>query len=133
MGDDMSGDRTEKGISLAGKMMGEGVAAQMKAGLESSRFGAGLSKLALEHVFNGVWARPGLDLRSRSLVTLGILIALRQSEELKVHVMAAIRNGCTVYEIEEVLYHATAYAGFPAAVLATGAAKEVLREEGLIE
>jgi 4-carboxymuconolactone decarboxylase len=64
---------------------------------------------------------------------MGMLIALRQTDELKVHVKGAIRNGCTVQEIEETIYHATAYAGFPAAVQAAAAATEVLRREGLVK
>jgi 4-carboxymuconolactone decarboxylase len=126
-------DKFATGIKIAGEMMGEDVVAVIKASVGSTRFGAGLGALALEHVFNGVWARPGLDRRARSLVTMGILIALRQTEEFKVHVMVAIRNGCTVQEIEEAIYHATAYAGFPAAVQATAVATEVLRKQGLIE
>jgi len=126
-------DKFAAGIKIAGEMMGEGVVKTIQASVGSTRFGAGLGPLAVEHVFNGVWARPGLDRRARSLVTMGILIALRQIEEFKVHVMVAIRHGCTVKEIEEAIYHATAYAGFPAGVQATTAATEVLLKEGLIE
>jgi 4-carboxymuconolactone decarboxylase len=121
------------GLKIAGEMMGEDVVAALEAGAGSSHFCAGLATLALEHVFNGVWTRPGLDRRGRSLITMAMLIALRQTEELKVHVMGAIRNGCTVQEIEETICHATAYVGFPAAVQAAAAATEVLRKEGLIE
>jgi 4-carboxymuconolactone decarboxylase len=126
-------DPCAAGLKIAGELMGEEVVAAITASAGSNRFGAALGPLSLEHVFNGVWARPGLDWRGRSLVTLGILLALRQTEEFKVHVMVAIRNGCTVREIEEAIYHATAYAGFPAAVQATAAATEVLRKQGLIE
>jgi len=121
------------GLKIAADMMGQEVATALQASAGSTRFGGQLGVLALDHVFCGIWARPGLDLRSRSLVTLGILIALRQPEELKVHVMAAIRNGCTVKEIEEAIYHATAYTGFPAAVQAAAVADEVLRAQGLIQ
>jgi 4-carboxymuconolactone decarboxylase len=126
-------DEIAAGLKIAGELMGEDVVGAIKASVGSTRFGAGLGALALDHVFNGVWARPGLDRRARSLVTMGILIALRQTEELKVHVMVAIRNGCTVREIEEAIYHATAYAGFPAAVQAVAVASEALRKQGLIE
>lgn len=126
-------DEFAAGLKIAGELMGEDVVGAIQASVGSNRFGAGLGALALDHVFNGVWARPGLDRRARSLVTMGILIALRQTEELKVHVTVAIRNGCTVHEIEEAIYHATAYAGFPAAVQAVAAASEALRKQGLIE
>lgn len=66
-------------------------------------------------------------------MTLGILVALGQLDELKIHVVAAIRNGCTIQEIDEALLHSTAYAGFPRASQATNAAAEALRAQGLIE
>jgi 4-carboxymuconolactone decarboxylase len=84
-------------------------------------------------VFDKLWSRPGLDLRARSLVTLGILIALGQLDELKLHVVAALRNGCTIKELDEALLHSTAYAGFPRASQATAAAADALRAQGLIE
>jgi 4-carboxymuconolactone decarboxylase len=85
-----------------------------------------LGELSLEHVFGALWTRPGLDRRSRSLVTLGALIALRASDELKIHFRIALSNGLTIAEIEEVIYHMTGYAGYPAAVSARKLATEVL-------
>jgi NAD(P)-dependent dehydrogenase (short-subunit alcohol dehydrogenase family)/alkylhydroperoxidase/carboxymuconolactone decarboxylase family protein YurZ len=86
-----------------------------------------LGDLSLDHVFGALWTRPGLDRRSRSLVTLGALIALRASDELKIHFQIALNNGLTLEEIEEVIYHMTGYAGYPAAVSARRLANEVLR------
>ena len=85
-----------------------------------------LGELSLEHVFGALWTRPGLDRRSRSLVTLGALIALRATGELKLHFQIARNNGLTLEEIEEVIYHMTGYAGYPAAVNASKIAREVL-------
>ena len=85
-----------------------------------------LLELGLDHVFGSLWTRPGLDRRSRSLVTLGALIALRASDELKAHFAIAVRNGLTVKEIGEVIYHMTGYAGYPAAANARAVAREVL-------
>jgi 4-carboxymuconolactone decarboxylase len=59
-------------------------------------------------------------------VTLGALIALRASEELKFHFPIAVRNGLTIEEIDEVIYHMTGYAGYPAAANARNVAREVL-------
>jgi 4-carboxymuconolactone decarboxylase len=81
-------------------------------------FAGELGDLSLDHVFGALWTRPGLDRRSRSLITLGALIALRAGEELKFHFPIAVRNGVTVEELEEVVYHLTGYVGFPAATLA---------------
>ena len=77
-----------------------------------------------------VWARPGLDRRTRSAVTLGILTALRAENELPMHVRAARRNGLTKEEISEVLLHAAVYAGVPAANAAFAIAQRTLDEEG---
>ncbi len=94
--------------------------------LSDGGFADELGELSLDHVFGALWTRPGLDRRSRSLVTLGALIALRASDELKAHFRIARRNGLTLEEIEEVIYHMTAYAGYPAAVSARRSAREVL-------
>lgn len=99
----------------------------------SPDFAREMGALAFDNVFAKLWVRPGLDLRARSLLTLGMLIALRAEDELKVHFPIALANGCTLAEIEEVLYHATAYAGFPAANCARAAATESFRKQGLID
>ena len=73
-----------------------------------------------------VWARPGLDRRTRSCVTLAVLTALRCENELEMHLEAALRNGLTREEIAEVLLHATVYAGAPAGNAAFAVAQKVL-------
>ena len=96
------------------------------ASLRDDGFAGELGELSLDHVFGALWTRPGLDRRSRSLVTLGALIALRASDELKIHFQIALNNGLTLQEIEEVIYHMTGYAGYPAAASARAVAREVL-------
>ena len=75
-----------------------------------------------------VWARPGLDRRTRSCITLAVLAALHCEEELAMHVTAALRNGLSRDEIAEVLLHATVYAGAPAGNAAFAAAQRALSE-----
>jgi len=99
----------------------------------SPNFCGWMTELAMDNVFSKLWLREDLDLRGRSLLTLGILIGLRAYDELTVHFPIALKNGCTLKELEEVLYHATAYAGFPAANTARQAAVRSLRKEGLID
>ncbi|WAJ44116.1 carboxymuconolactone decarboxylase family protein [Mycobacterium sp. Aquia_216] len=94
--------------------------------LRRGGFADELGELSLDHVFGALWTRPGLDRRSRSLVTLGALIALRATEELRLHFPIALRNGLTIDEIEEVIYHMTGYAGYPAATTASNVARDVL-------
>lgn len=79
-----------------------------------------------DHCWGAVWTRSELDRRTRSLVTLGMLAALKAPQELKGHVRGALNNGCTVEEIREVLLHSAVYCGAPAAQEAFRAAREVL-------
>jgi 4-carboxymuconolactone decarboxylase len=76
-----------------------------------------------------VWSRPGLDRRTRSLVTLALLTALRAEDELAMHVRGALRNGVTPDVVAEVLLPPAVYAGIPAANTAFGIAQRALAEE----
>ena len=80
------------------------------------------------HAWGGVWTRDGLDRKTRSLITLAALTALKCPQELKGHVRGALNNGCTVEEIREALLHCAVYAGVPAAIDAFRAAQEVIAE-----
>lgn len=90
------------------------------------RFGDELLEIGVDNIFGRLWARDGLSRRDRSLVTMGILIALRATDEFKAHVSIGLTNGLTEDEIAEVIYHASGYAGFPNANSALTAAREVL-------
>jgi alkylhydroperoxidase/carboxymuconolactone decarboxylase family protein YurZ len=79
-----------------------------------------------------VWARTGLDHRTRSAITLALLAGLGRDDELAAHVRAALRNGLTPDEIGEVLLHTAAYAGLPAANSAFACTEQVLCEEGAL-
>ena len=79
--------------------------------------------------FGDIYDRPGLDARSRQLVTLGVLTALGGCEpQLKIHIGAALNVGISREEIREALLHAAVYAGFPRALNATFAARDVFAE-----
>lgn len=91
-------------------------------------FAPDLMDIGLENVFGALWARDGLGKRDRSLVTLGILIALRATDELHYHFQIARQNGLTDEEIAEVIYHASGYAGFPAANTARTVAAAALTQ-----
>ena len=85
-----------------------------------------------EHItrtaWGGVWTRPGLDRRTRSLVTLAVLASLGHPEEFKLHLRATRNTGASVEEVSEMLLHISVYAGVPAANTAMRLAKEVLAE-----
>ena len=119
-------DTRAQGLKALKEML-PGVIPDGVTGLRDGGIADDLGDLSLDHVFGALWTRPGLDRRSRSLITLGALIALRASDELKLHFQIALQNGLSLEEIEEVIYHMTGYAGYPAAVNARKVAREVLR------
>ena len=84
--------------------------------------------LAVEYCFGRIWAREELPRKTRSLVNLGMLIALNRAFELEVHMRLALRNGCTREEIREVLLQATVYCGMPAGGESFRIARKVFAE-----
>lgn len=91
-------------------------------------FTADFQDLITRYAWGEVWARPGLDRRTRSCITLTALTALNHHEELAMHVRAALRNGLTPDEIKEVLLQCAIYCGVPAANRAFAIAQQVLDE-----
>jgi 4-carboxymuconolactone decarboxylase len=79
-----------------------------------------------DHGWGSTWQRGGLDLKTRSLVTIAMLAALKAPQELKGHIRGALNNGATAEEIREVLLHSAVYCGAPAAQEAFRAAQEIL-------
>jgi 4-carboxymuconolactone decarboxylase len=118
-------DSRSEGLDVFKEMM-PGLVPDEVTSLRDGGIADELGDLTIDHVFGALWTRPGLDRRSRSLVTLGALIALRAERELKFHFPIALRNGLTIEEIEEVIYHAAGYAGYPAAATARAVVQEVL-------
>ncbi len=88
------------------------------------------AKWAIEFAFGTVWAREGLQRKIRSAAVLGMLIALRQTDEIKYHTKMGMANGLTKQEIEEILYTAVPYCGLPASNVAKAAMKEAFKELG---
>jgi 4-carboxymuconolactone decarboxylase len=84
--------------------------------------------LITRYAWGEIWARPGLDRRTRSCITLTALVALNRQEELAMHVRAALRNGLSADEIKEVLLQTAIYCGVPAANAAFAVAQRVLDE-----
>lgn len=122
-------DKREAALRLVAEMLGPDAARGMATSGTTGGFGGEIGELALDNVFGALWTREGLGRRERSFVTLGILIALRATEELHYHFPIALRNGVTKEEIAEVIYHASGYAGFPAAASARTVAAAIFAEE----
>ena len=97
---------------------------------ETTPFTQPFQELITRYAWGAVWSRPGLDRRTRSCITLALLVAVRAEHELAMHVRAALRNGLTADEIGEVLLHSAVYAGVPAANRALAIAAEVLADGG---
>lgn len=95
-------------------------------------FNAAVRALSEEMAYATLWTRPGLDRKQRSLITLAMICALNHPHELRIHLVAALNNGCTAEEISEVFTHAVAYCGFPAAIDALRLAEQVLKEHGVL-
>lgn len=85
--------------------------------------------LAVEYCFGKIWARDDLPRKTRSLVNVGMLVALNRAHELEVHIGMALRNGCTKAEIREVLLQATVYCGMPAGSQSFRIARKVFAEQ----
>jgi len=116
----------EDGLRVRKQVMGEPFVDRAFAGVDE--FTRPLQEYITRNAWGTVWCRDGLDLKTRSLITLSMLTALGRTQELKGHVRGALNNGATIEEIREVLLHATVYCGVPLAVDAFRAAQEVLQE-----
>ncbi len=99
-----------------------------RAMANADAFTGTLQDFVTEWCWGGVWSRPGLTRKTRSLLNLAMLTALNRPHEIKLHVRGALNNGVTRQEITEVFLQAGVYAGVPAAVDAFRAAKEVFDE-----
>jgi 4-carboxymuconolactone decarboxylase len=85
-----------------------------------------MQEFITRNAWGNVWQRPGLDLKTRSLITVAMLTAQGKQHELKAHVRGALNNGATPEEIRELMLHATVYCGFPTAIDAFRCAIEVI-------
>jgi 4-carboxymuconolactone decarboxylase len=120
-------DVYEDGMEVRRQVLGD---EHVDAAIErTTPFTADFQSFITRYAWGEIWARPGLDRRTRSLVTLATLVALGREHELAMHVRAARRNGVTPDEIGEVLLQCAVYCGVPAANGAFAIAQRVLEEE----
>lgn len=122
-------ERLAQGMAIRRGVLGD--AHVDRAVANTSDLTAPFQELITRYAWGDVWARDGLDRRTRSIVTLTALTALRAENEIAMHVRAAITNGLTPEEIAEVLLHTAVYAGLPAANAAFAIAQRTLAEMGL--
>lgn len=123
--------RYDEGLRMRRQVLGD---AYVQRSLDNAtEFTQPMQELVTEYCWGAVWTRPGLVPRDRSLVNLGMLVALNRPDELKVHIKGALNNGVEPAEIQEALLQAGVYCGMPAALDAFRIAAAVLEEHEAAE
>lgn len=123
---DNPSDRYKNGLELLNQMHSEAGKGVVK---NLGEFAPDLAKFIIEYPFGDIYSRPALDLRSRQIATIASLVTLGDSvTQLKPHIQAGLNVGLTREEIIEVILQMSVYAGFPRAMNAMLAAKEVFEE-----
>lgn len=117
-------ERTEQGMAVRRRVLGNDHVDRAIA--NTTEFTAPFQDLITRYAWGDIWSRPGLSRAERSMITLTALAVLRQDEELAMHVRAALRNGLSVSQIQEILLQVAVYAGVPAANRAFAIAADML-------
>lgn len=115
--------RHEEGMKIRRAVLGDAHVDQAIA--TQNDFNAEFQDLITRYAWGEIWTRPDLDRKTRSLITIAMMVALNRSEELQLHLKAALKNGVTRAEIKEVLLQAAIYCGVPAANHAFHIAEQV--------
>jgi 4-carboxymuconolactone decarboxylase len=123
-------ERYERGTELIKRMLGEDRAKLID---QRAKIFPDWDRYTREFLFGEIWHRPGLDRKTRSMITMAALVALGKEQELGVHIRAGLNNGVTKDEVTEIIMHIAFYAGWPAAVSALRVAVEIFRERGLVK
>jgi 4-carboxymuconolactone decarboxylase len=120
-------ERREEGMRIRREVLGDAHVDRAAAG--TTPLTADFQDFITRYAWGEVWARPGIDRRMRSAITVAVLTALDRPDELAMHLRAALRNGLTREEIAEVLLHTAVYAGVPTANRAFALARKALADE----
>jgi len=120
----MSSEKYKQGMAVRREVLGDEYVDRAIKG--ATDFTKPLQDMVTENCWGEIWTRKAIPKATRSLITIATLAALRATTELKVHVHGALRNGCSVEEIQEVLLQSTVYCGVPAGIEAFRAAKEII-------
>jgi len=116
----------EQGLALRKQVLGADYVEKSMAAADD--FSRAMQMLSTEYCWGAIWTRPGLSLRDRSLLNLGIISALNRPHELRLHIRGALRNGLSREEIQEVLLQVAVYCGIPAGMASFQLAREVFAE-----
>ena len=121
-------ERFERGLSLRRAVLGDAHVQRSLDKAAEDPFMVAIQQLTTEFGWGEVWARPGLERKTRSFLSMAFLAARGKTDEIKTHVRGAVNNGASREEISEVLIQAAVYCGFPVALECFRLAKEVLDE-----
>ncbi|MBB2199327.1 MAG: carboxymuconolactone decarboxylase family protein [Gluconacetobacter sp.] len=121
----------ERGNAATRALMGPEPSERLAAAAASNTFGADIAGYAVDHVFGDIWMRDGLDQPRRSLITMTVMVALRQPHEFGLHMNFALDHGMKLREIEEALIQMLPYVGFPAISSVLPIATKIIAERGL--
>jgi 4-carboxymuconolactone decarboxylase len=122
----LSDDSFDKGMSVRKAVLGADYVARAEA--NKTEFDADWQRYVTEHAWGAVWTRPGLERRTRSMLTIAMLASMGKLEELSAHIRATRNTGVTKDEVKEVLLQVAVYAGAPAANSAFAVAKRTYKE-----
>lgn len=124
-----SKDLFDKGLALRREIAGAALVDNAFA--KADDFSLAMEELVTEFCWGGIWARPGLDRRSRSILNIGMLVAANKPEQLAGHLKAGLTNGLSKDEIKEILLQAAIYLGMPAGLSSFKIARQVFDEMGV--
>src|ERR1700674_340568 len=119
-------DKRQKGMEVRREVLGNAHVDRAEA--SRTPLTDEFQDLLTRYAWGEIWTRPGLDRRTRSCITVAMLVALNRNEELALHMRGALNNGVTADELKEILLQAAIYCGGPAANSAFGVAAKVLAE-----
>jgi 4-carboxymuconolactone decarboxylase len=122
----LSNDRFDQGMAMRKSVLGAEHVARAEA--NKTDFDADFQRIITEGAWGTIWTRPGIDKKTRHMLTLAIIAALGKHDELAMHIRATRNTGVTPDEVREVLLQVSVYAGVPAANSAFGIAKRVYKE-----
>jgi 4-carboxymuconolactone decarboxylase len=125
----MNKDAFDRGMNIRREIFGPEFSDQALAAADD--FNRPLEEIVTEYCFGEIWAGPGLDRKTRSIITLAMLSGLNRTNQIRAHIRGALNNGVTKDQIQEVFLQVAIYCGVPAAVDSFRIAREVFKELGV--
>ena len=119
-------EQFDKGFEMRKKVLGDDYVNQSFA--NASEFDKPFQEFVTESAWGEVWTRDELDNKTKSIITMSVLLALRAENEIALHTRGAINNGVSAEELRAIAIHASVYAGVPSAISGMKVIKKVLQE-----